>query len=99
MRAVVIIPSRLGATRLPRKPLLRETGKYLVEHVWERARAAKKPSRVVIATDSEEIEKACKSFGAEAVLTSPKHPSGTDRCADRLAPRHERQGPSRLGCR
>jgi len=78
----VIVPARLASTRLPRKPLLRETGKYLVEHVWERVQLAKRPARCVIATDSEEIEAACRSFGGDVVMTSPDHPSGTDRCAE-----------------
>src|SRR5689334_15428933 len=82
MRALVIVPARLASTRLPRKALLRETGKFLVQHVWERARLAKRPTRVVIATDAKEIEDACRSFGAEVVMTSPEHPSGTDRCAE-----------------
>jgi 3-deoxy-manno-octulosonate cytidylyltransferase (CMP-KDO synthetase) len=82
MRALVIVPARLASTRLPRKALLRETGKYLVQHVWERVALAKRVSRAVIATDAREIEDACRSFGAATVLTSPDHPSGTDRCAE-----------------
>lgn len=82
MRATVIIPARLAATRLPRKPLLRETGKFLVEHVWEQARKARLASTVLVATDSDEILEACRSFGADAVLTSDQHRSGTDRCAE-----------------
>lgn len=82
MRALVIVPARLASTRLPRKALLRETGKFLVQHVWERVQLAKRPARAVIATDAREIEEACRSFGAEVVLTSPEHPSGTDRCAE-----------------
>jgi 3-deoxy-manno-octulosonate cytidylyltransferase (CMP-KDO synthetase) len=82
MRAIVIVPARLAATRLPRKPLLRETGKFMVEHVWEQAKKAKLAARVVIATDSREILDACRSFGAEAVMTSDQHRSGTDRCAE-----------------
>jgi 3-deoxy-manno-octulosonate cytidylyltransferase (CMP-KDO synthetase) len=82
MRAIVIIPARLAATRLPRKPLLRETGKFLVEHVWERAKLAKRAARVVVATDAREILEACRSFGGECVMTSDQHRSGTDRCAE-----------------
>ena len=82
MRAIVIVPARLASTRLPRKALLRETGKYLVQHVWERARQAKRSARCVIATDAKEIEDACRSFGADVVMTSPEHPSGTDRVAE-----------------
>jgi 3-deoxy-manno-octulosonate cytidylyltransferase (CMP-KDO synthetase) len=80
--AVAVIPSRLGSTRLPEKALLRETGKYLIQHVWERVRAAKRIGRVIVATDHPRILDAAKSFGAEAVMTSPDHASGTDRVAE-----------------
>jgi len=82
MRALVIVPARLASTRLPRKALLRETGKFLVEHVWDRVQLAHGVARCVVATDAREIEDACRSFGAEVVLTSEKHISGTDRCAE-----------------
>jgi 3-deoxy-manno-octulosonate cytidylyltransferase (CMP-KDO synthetase) len=85
MRALVIVPARLASTRLPRKALLRETGKFLVQHVWERVQLAKRIARSVIATDAPEIETACRSFGADVVMTSEKHLSGTDRCAEAYA--------------
>ena len=80
--ALVVIPARLASTRLPRKVLLRGSGKYLIQHVWERARAARRAGRVVLATDDEEVLAAARSFGAEAVLTRADHPSGTDRVAE-----------------
>ncbi|MSR47077.1 MAG: 3-deoxy-manno-octulosonate cytidylyltransferase [Planctomycetes bacterium] len=82
MSAVAVIPSRLGSTRLPEKALLRETGKYLVQHVWERVRAARSIARVIVATDHPRIADAVRSFGGEVVMTSPDHPSGTDRVAE-----------------
>jgi 3-deoxy-manno-octulosonate cytidylyltransferase (CMP-KDO synthetase) len=82
LKAAVVIPARLGSTRFPRKVLARETGKYLLQHVWEGVAGAKAVSRVVIATDSEEVVIAARSFGAEARLTSPSHLSGTDRVAE-----------------
>jgi 3-deoxy-manno-octulosonate cytidylyltransferase (CMP-KDO synthetase) len=82
MSAVAVIPSRLGSTRLPEKALLKRTGKYLIQHVWERVRAARRIGRVIVATDHPRIAEAAQSFGAEAVLTSPDHPSGTDRVAE-----------------
>jgi len=82
VRTLVVVPARLGSTRLPRKVLLKETGRFLIDHVHERAKAAKRAARVVIATDAEEVLAACKSFGAEAVLTRADHPSGTDRVAE-----------------
>lgn len=86
MLVAVVIPARLGSRRFPRKVLARETGKYLVEHVYERVAAACGQDglidRVIIATDSEEVRQACLSFGGEVRLTSPQHPSGTDRVAE-----------------
>jgi 3-deoxy-manno-octulosonate cytidylyltransferase (CMP-KDO synthetase) len=80
--ALVVIPARYASTRLPAKALLRDTGKYLVQHVFERCRMARTVGRVLVATDDPRIAAACASFGAEAVLTSPEHPSGTDRVAE-----------------
>lgn len=82
MKSVIVIPARYDSTRLPGKPLLRETGKYLIQHVWEAARKIKGPSRVIIATDDQRIIEAVKSFGAEAVMTSPECRTGTDRVAE-----------------
>jgi len=80
-RVVAVIPARFAAVRLPGKPLLNETGKYLVQHVWERVVEARRISRVLIATDDERIARAAKSFGAEVAMTSPNLPNGTSRCA------------------
>ncbi len=80
--AAVVIPARLGSRRFPRKILARRTGKYLIQHVWERVVDCPGISRVVIATDSEEILEACAGFGAEAQMTSAEHRSGTDRVAE-----------------
>lgn len=79
--ALVVIPARLGSTRLPEKPLLRATGKYLVEHVWERALEIRRAAEVVIATDHERILEAVRAFGGRAAMTSPDLASGTDRVA------------------
>lgn len=77
--AVVIIPARFGSVRLPGKPLLRRTGKYLVQHVVERAREAELVSRVVVATDDDKIVDALVAEGIEVMMTSRDHLSGTDR--------------------
>ncbi len=82
MHAIAVIPSRYGSTRLPAKSLLRETGKYLVQHVYERAAQAKRLSRVVVATDDQRIVDAVRSFGGEVVMTRSDHQSGTDRVAE-----------------
>ena len=82
MKTLAVIPARLGATRLPRKPLRLLAGRPLVVRVWERVQAMNVADRCVIATDSEEVAAAAKQNGAEAILTSEKHPSGTDRVAE-----------------
>ena len=82
MTAAAVSPSRLGSTRLPEKALLRETGKYLVQHVWERVKRSRKIGRVIVATDHPRIAEAVRSFGGEVAMTSPEHPSGTDRVAE-----------------
>ncbi|MGP1345473.1 MAG: 3-deoxy-manno-octulosonate cytidylyltransferase [Phycisphaerales bacterium] len=79
MEIVAVIPARFGAQRFPGKPLARETGRYLVEHVWEGARSARLPGRVVVATDDRRILEAVEGFGGEALMTSADHPNGTAR--------------------
>ncbi len=79
---VAIIPARLGSTRLPRKALLDETGTPLVVHVCQRAARAELIDRVVVATDSEEIARAVRAGGFEAVMTSPEHVNGTSRLVE-----------------
>jgi 3-deoxy-manno-octulosonate cytidylyltransferase (CMP-KDO synthetase) len=82
VKIVVCIPARYASTRFPAKVLAKDTGKYLIQHTWEQAGKAKLPERVVIAADDEKIVQAAREFGAECVLTSPKHNSGTDRIAE-----------------
>ncbi len=82
MAALIVIPARFAATRLPGKPLLRQTGKFLVQHVYERAKRCRLASDVVIATDDARILEAARRFRGQAVLTSPAHASGTDRIAE-----------------
>jgi len=81
-KAVAIIPARLGSTRFPRKALADDTGKPMVVHVCEQAAKAESVSRVVVATDSEEIKSAVDSYGFEAVMTDPAHTNGTSRLAE-----------------
>lgn len=82
MRTLAVIPARLGATRLPRKPLRLLAGLPLVVRVWERVRALPAVAHCVIATDSDEVAHTAREHGAEAVMTSDRHPSGTDRVAE-----------------
>jgi 3-deoxy-manno-octulosonate cytidylyltransferase (CMP-KDO synthetase) len=79
---VIVIPARYASSRLPGKPLLRHTGKYLVQHVYERALQARHAARVLVATDDPRIVAAVQHFGGEVVLTRRDHPSGTDRVAE-----------------
>lgn len=81
MNFTVIIPARYAATRLPGKPLADLGGRPLLHWVHERALASG-AQRVVVATDDARIEAAARVFGAEVVMTSPAHRSGTDRIAD-----------------
>ena len=82
MRVDIVIPARYASSRLPGKPLLKATGKYLVQHVYERALQAKCARNVLIATDDPRIQAAVASFGGQCVMTRRDHPSGTDRIAE-----------------
>jgi 3-deoxy-manno-octulosonate cytidylyltransferase (CMP-KDO synthetase) len=81
MRTLAVIPARLGATRLPRKPLRLLAGLPLVIRVWERVSETGVADRVVIATDSDEVAAMCAEHGVQVVMTWPSHESGTDRVA------------------
>lgn len=82
MTCLVVIPSRMGSTRFPGKPLCDLLGKPMVQWVYEAAIRSEVSTDVVIATPDQEIVNAAKAFGAPAILTSPDHPSGTDRIAE-----------------
>jgi len=82
IRSFVVIPARYASTRLPRKMLLSETGKPLIQYAYEAAMRAKIPQDVVVATDHEEIFAAVQRFGGKAVMTNPDAKSGTDRAAE-----------------
>ena len=84
MKTVVIIPGRLGSSRLPRKVILDICGKPMIQHVYEVAKKAKGIAEVYIATDSEEVKTVCKSFTNNIIMTSEKHESGTDRLAEAM---------------
>ena len=82
MRTLAVIPARLGATRLPRKPLRLLAGLPLVVRVWLRVVDAGFADRVLIATDSREVADAAAAAGADAIMTSSSHVSGTERVAE-----------------
>lgn len=81
-RIAIVIPARFGSTRLPGKPLADIAGKPMVQHVYERALQVSNANYVVIATDDERVAEAVRAFGGKYVMTSPDHPSGTDRLAE-----------------
>jgi 3-deoxy-manno-octulosonate cytidylyltransferase (CMP-KDO synthetase) len=76
--ALIVIPARIQATRLPGKPMLKIAGEPMIVHVWRRAMAAES-GRVVVATDSEAIVDAVREAGGEAIMTRADHASGSDR--------------------
>jgi 3-deoxy-manno-octulosonate cytidylyltransferase (CMP-KDO synthetase) len=82
MNAAAVIPARYASTRFPGKPLANETGKYLIQHVYEQVSRARSVAQVIVATDDERIRRAVQSFGGRAVMTRADHPSGTDRVAE-----------------
>ncbi len=88
---LIVIPSRLGATRLPRKPLADIAGEAMIVHVWRRAVEAE-AGDVVVATDTAEIAAAVEAAGGRAVMTRADHQSGSDRifeAVEKLDPARE----------
>ena len=83
-RAIGVIPSRWGSTRFPGKSLAPVGGKPLLAWVVERARQARRLAEILVATDDARIAAAAESFGVAVAMTSPDHPSGTDRIAEAI---------------
>ncbi len=85
-KTVAIIPARYASTRLPgkliRSEARKQTGKYLIEHVYRKVIEAKNVHEVIIATDDERIAEVVKNFGGCVKMTSMNHTSGTDRVAE-----------------
>lgn len=79
-RILGVVPARYASTRLPGKPLVDIGGKSMVQRVVEQAQRSRSLAEVVVATDDQRIVEHVQGFGGRAVLTSPDHPSGTDRC-------------------
>jgi 3-deoxy-manno-octulosonate cytidylyltransferase (CMP-KDO synthetase) len=82
VRTLAVIPARLGATRLPRKPLRLLAGVPIIVRVMERVRALRVADVVVVATDSDEVIRCVEEAGGDAIPTAATHPSGTDRVAE-----------------
>ncbi len=86
---ICLIPARYGSTRFPGKPLAILKDKPIIQHVYERAKSSKLIKDVFVATDDIRIVKVVESFGGKAIMTSEKHPSGTDRVAEAVAYLHQ----------
>ena len=84
-RIICIIPARYQSSRFEGKPLADICGKPMIQHVYERAEGVEMVSSVAVATDDERIYDAVKAFGGNAVMTSPRHRSGTDRIAEAVS--------------
>lgn len=82
MKAVIVIPARYASVRLPGKPLLAETGKPLIMHVYEQAVRATLASDVIVATDDTRISRAVRKSGGNVVMTDSRHRTGTMRVAE-----------------
>lgn len=82
MKIYCVIPARYASTRLPGKPLADIAGKPMIQHVYERAKLAKLPAEVIVATDNELVFQAVQEFGGSVVMTASDHPTGTDRLAE-----------------
>ena len=82
MTALIVIPARYASSRFPGKPLAKDSGKFLIQHVVEQSQKVEGASQVVVATDDQRIFDAVRSFGATSIMTSDQHQSGTDRIAE-----------------
>lgn len=82
MNILGIIPARYASTRFPGKPLVDIAGKSMIQRVYEQAKKSVHMSEVLVATDDQRIFSHVTGFGGKAIMTSPEHQSGTDRCAE-----------------
>ena len=82
MNILGIIPARYASTRFPGKPLVDIAGKSMIQRVYEQSKKCVHLSEVIVATDDERIYKHVHDFGGSAIITSPLHQSGSDRCAE-----------------
>jgi len=82
MKILCIIPARFASTRFPGKPLVDIAGKTMIQRVYEQAKKCIHLAEIIVATDDDRIFKHVDDFGGKAVMTSPDHQSGTDRCAE-----------------
>ena len=83
MKTLIIIPSRLSATRLPGKPLFKINGTSMISHVFKKAEQAN-IGEVIVATEDQEIVDDVKKNGGQVILTKKQHKTGTDRIYEAL---------------
>ena len=88
-KTAIIIPARYGSSRLEGKPLLKVTGKPVIQWVYEKALQAKLADMIIVATDDDRIYNAVKAFGGEGEMTSKKHKCGSDRIREVVDRHHE----------
>src|ERR1700741_2465215 len=88
MQVLGITPARYASTRFPGKPLVDIAGKSMIQRVYEQAKKCTLLNEVIVATDDNRIFDHLTGFGGKAVMTSPDHQSGTDRCAE-VAQKHQ----------
>ena len=82
MKILAVIPARYESSRFPGKPLVELHGKPMIQHVYERVQQVPSVGQVLVATDDERIINAVRAFGGQACMTSPDHPTGTDRIVE-----------------
>jgi len=85
LSVIAVIPARYDSSRFPGKVLARQTGKYLIQHVYEQVAKAGLVDEVLVATDDERVMAACREFGANCKKTRRECASGTDRVAEAVA--------------
>ncbi|HEY8934129.1 MAG TPA: 3-deoxy-manno-octulosonate cytidylyltransferase [Cyclobacteriaceae bacterium] len=90
MQIIGIIPARYASTRFPAKPLADISGKSMIQRVYEQARKSSSLTKVVVATDHQEIYNHVKNFGGNVSMTREDHPSGTDRCYEAVSQQNEK---------
>jgi 3-deoxy-manno-octulosonate cytidylyltransferase (CMP-KDO synthetase) len=85
LKVLGVIPARYSSSRFPGKPLIDLKGKSMIQRVYEGALKSQKIDTLIVATDDERIFSEVKRFGGEVLMTSEKHPNGTQRCHEVLA--------------
>jgi len=79
---LIVIPARWASQRFPGKVLTPIAGKPMVQWVWERAKESRLAEQVIIATDDQRVMESAQGFGADVIMTSSEHNSGTERCGE-----------------